>query len=102
VTIPAQLYLNMVFVSRLRTYQRQNYWRALLDWKAPDLKIYAALPLLLFSIDRKGQVDQEMLTGAARALAKLYPIEEARDYQWETVRRAFGTAFRIYCHSNVV
>ena len=102
VTPLAHLYLNLKYLSRIWALERQVYLKPLLDWKAPDLKLYAALPLILFSIDRTGKIDDSMLLAARSYLTRLFPSRVNGGLTYEGIHQSFGTAYRLYAHSNIV
>lgn len=69
-------YLNFLYFLRVKKLTGRYWFSILTIYPAPDLQIFSSLPLLLFSINRRGEINRKMLNQAHARLKKLYPLSE--------------------------
>lgn len=96
----AQFYSNIRFVQRINKFKSRLYLRPLLHATEPGLKIFAALPLVAFSIKRDLKVDTDMLKTAIEYLKTVYPVEidsaENPIHYWGKVKDSYLEAYKLY------
>jgi len=95
---PANLSLNLLFVKRIfRTKRKLHINPILHPFIPPDLKLFAATPLIIFSLKRDGKIEKNLFKKSIKYLKQVYFDKNLKkDLNWEEMRRAYGTAFRLY------
>lgn len=81
-TFPAQYYLNILY------FKRTKYFKTLLTWRDPGIRIFFPAYLLLFSLEEPGLKDE-----ARRYIQKLARV---KGDSWEDLRRGTLDAFGAY------
>ncbi|MFQ5710323.1 MAG: hypothetical protein ACE5GD_00945 [Candidatus Geothermarchaeales archaeon] len=101
----ATLYLNFLQAYELRRQTGKAKVKPLLSARTPDLNLYSAIPLLLYSIDREANIDRKMLDLASEYLSRVYPAgrvhNDKLDEYWEALRDRFTLGLRLFLSSVV-
>tara|TARA_Y100000294_G_C8537963_1_gene329903 strand:+ start:121 stop:1449 length:1329 start_codon:yes stop_codon:yes gene_type:complete len=100
--------LTTLYINFLQTYEIKNQIKCttlkpLLSPRTPDLNLYSAIPLLLYSIDRRANIDRRMLDISTNYLSRVYPIgqetiSDPKKY-WEYLRDRFTLGLRLFLSS---
>lgn len=105
-SVAVQLYLNAIYTLRLVRFKRMLYLNPLFRCRSPDIRIYSAVPLMLFSINKNGRIARSMLEAAVKRIKEVYPIDfrhEEDEYElWDACRQAFGNAYRLFFFQKLI
>ncbi len=98
--------LNLSFFLRIMRQRSRVYFRTIFSRAPPDLQIFSAAPLILFSIKRSGEIDAGMLRKAHRILNSVYPLEDAgtkdnKDY-WMRLSRDYSNVKALFFFQKIV
>lgn len=95
-----QIFMNWLYFAKTKRLISKKYFKIFIDLTDPGLKLYSALPLILFSLSRNEKVNKKMLNEAITYLKKIYPPPNLRKDTdlnfWEDVAEYYTNAFRIY------
>jgi hypothetical protein len=82
ITFPSQYFLNLLY------FKRSGYWKTLLSWRDPGIRIFFPAYLLLFSLE-----DPSLLPEAEKYLNKLAKV---KSNSWADMRRGTLNAYGEY------
>ena len=82
ITFPSQYFLNLLYL------KRKGYWKTLLTWRDPGIRIFFPAYLLLFALE-----DSSLLKESKKYLNKLTKIKSS---SWEDMRRGVLDAYGAY------
>jgi len=97
--------LNILFFFRILKTKNFFYPRVLLNSRAPDLTMFAAMIYILYGVEAKRKINKHHFNKAKYYLSKTYPITKADGSlvdQWEQLKDDFSNAFLLFSFLKMV
>ena len=94
-----------MFYNRIKQFQGVNYPRVVINSNTPDMTMFAAMPMILYAVDKEKNVSRDMLSQAADIMKKTFPVEVDRRTDlalWESVNDSFTNAYKLFSLMKIV
>ena len=100
----AKFYINFLQFHEIHRKTGQIRLKTLFNAQTPDLTLYSAIPLILYSIDERGNITRKMLDHAAEYIEMIYPLESLDanadlDEYWDALKDKFTLGLRLFLSS---
>ncbi|MDY6834482.1 MAG: hypothetical protein SVY53_06755 [Chloroflexota bacterium] len=93
----AQVYLNSLYYRKLKELKGISYRKILHEITDPGLKIFRALPQILYALKEDGSHDRAMISRGVDRLQKLQPSPQGLGLDdWDSASVFYADVFRIY------
>lgn len=100
-----QRYMNSLVYLRFFKYKGLNYPKIFLNRRGFDLTLYSAMIRILYSVDKIGKINKQMLLDGKKTLEKAYPVKFKKGDDidlWNAVNDAFSDAYANFSFLKII
>lgn len=101
----AQIYLTFLWFFRIYKFKNKLYFRILTNFRDPGIRIFSAVPFIIQSVDKNGNINKIFFDIGIKKLKMIYPFEIKKEYtldNYDLLRKNYTDAWKLYFFQKII